>query len=56
MLRSDCSHWVVYNEDQRGLCVEPQSGPPNEFEANPLVLEPGESLARWFEIDWSAVV
>jgi len=56
MLRSDCSHWVVYNGDQRGLCVEPQSGPPNEIEANPLVLEPGESLTRWFEIEWSAVV
>lgn len=56
MLRSDCSHWVVYNGDQRGLCVEPQSGPPNEIEATPLVLEPGESLTRWFEIDWSAVV
>jgi len=51
-LTSDCSHWVVYNGAPHGVCVEPQSGPPNAVETGPLVLEPGESLRRWFEIAW----
>ena len=51
-LRSNCSHWVVYTEAQRGVCVEPQSGPPNELERTPQVLKPGEALRRWFEIAW----
>lgn len=51
-LASDCSHWVVYTGSSHGVCVEPQSGPPNEFESNPRVLKSGETLSRWFEIAW----
>ncbi|MFM8528200.1 MAG: aldose 1-epimerase [Ilumatobacteraceae bacterium] len=53
-LSSDSSHWVVYNGAAHGVCVEPQSGPPNAVESGPHVLGPGQSLERWFEIDWSA--
>ena len=51
-LTSDCSHWVVYTEAEHGICVEPQSGPPNEFENAPVVVNAGEDLRRWFEIAW----
>ena len=54
VLASDCSHWVVYTGADHGICVEPQSGPPNETENAPLVLEPGETLSRWFEIRWGS--
>ena len=30
-LTSSCDDWVVYTEPEHGLCVEPQSGPPNAF-------------------------
>lgn len=49
-LRSDCSHWVVYNESSRGTCVEPQSGAPNGVNDDPVVLQPGESLTRRMEL------
>ena len=30
-LRSNLSHWVIFDELRHATCVEPQSGPPNEF-------------------------
>ena len=51
-LTADCSHWVVYTGAAHGTCVEPQSGPPNEFETAPPVVDAGEVFRRWFEIAW----
>lgn len=51
-LTSDCTHWVVYDEDSAATCVEPQSGPPDAFNTEPCVLAPGETLARWFRMSW----
>lgn len=48
---SDCSHWVVYDEPPHATCVEPQSGPPNSVNDNPLVLSGGEIFSRWFRIE-----
>lgn len=53
-LSSDCAHWVVYDQDPRATCVEPQSGPPDAFNIEPCVLAPGQTLARWFRLSWSA--
>lgn len=57
-LRSDCDHWVVFDQKQHALCVEPQSGPPDifnaaRFDVEPQVLGPGEQFTRTFIIDWS---
>lgn len=30
-LSSTCRYWVVYTGNQNGVCVEPQSGPPDAF-------------------------
>lgn len=49
-LRSDCSHWVVYDQSADGTCVEPQSGAPNAPNDDPVIVRPGETLSRWFEI------
>lgn len=54
-LRSDCTHWVVYDYPAVTTCVEPQSGPPDAFNIEPLVLSAGQTLTRWFELEWSAV-
>lgn len=51
-LSSDCSHWVIYTGAAHGVCVEPQSGPPNEIESSPFVLPAGASLRRSFRISW----
>ncbi len=48
-LRSDCDHWVLYDEPAHATCVEPQGGPPDAFNHGAEVLEPGESVATWFE-------
>ncbi len=49
-LESDCSHWVVYNEPSHAICVEPQSGPPNGLNSEPLVVSPNHSLTRFFRL------
>jgi aldose 1-epimerase len=51
-LQSDCSHWVVYNQPTHAICVEPQSGPPNEVNDAPFVLPAGETMSRQFIISW----
>jgi aldose 1-epimerase len=53
VLSSDCSHWVVYDQPIHATCIEPQSGAPNEINDSPVILAPGESLARWFTIAWT---
>ena len=53
VLSSDCSHWVVYDLPTHATCIEPQSGAPNEINDSPVILAPGESLARWFTIAWT---
>lgn len=51
-LSSDCTHWVVYDEADEAACVEPQSGPPDAFNIEPFVLQPGGTLHRWFRMAW----
>jgi aldose 1-epimerase len=52
-LSSDCTHWVLYDQNPAATCVEPQSGPPNAFNIEPFILAPGETLTRWFRIAWA---
>jgi aldose 1-epimerase len=49
-LTSDCRDWVVYDMPAHATCIEPQSAPPDAFNLRPNRLEPGEALARWFDI------
>ncbi len=51
-LRSSCRFWVVYTEPDHAICIEPQSGPPDAFNAAPDVVRPGEELVHHFEIRW----
>jgi galactose mutarotase-like enzyme len=43
---------VVYTNPEHAVCVEPQSGPPDEFNLAPKIVEPGtplvvEATFRW---------
>lgn len=51
-LTSDCSHWTIFDRHPEGVCIEPQSGPPNGINDCPEVLAPGEQFSRWFTISW----
>jgi aldose 1-epimerase len=50
---SDCSHWVVYNEPDHAVCVEPQSGPPDAVNLG-LAAEvvPGRPFIRTMTLRW----
>ncbi len=49
-MRSDCTHWVVFDEPIEGLCIEPQSGPPNAPNVVPVVVVPGQPLRHTFSL------
>lgn len=51
-LTSDCSHWVVYDETDHATCFEPQTGPPDGPNLAPTILQPGDTLEAWFQIEW----
>jgi len=51
-LRSDCTHWVMYDEPEDATCIEPQSGPPDAFNLEPSVLAPGATRAAWYLWEW----
>jgi aldose 1-epimerase len=51
-VRSDCDHWVVYDEPAHALCVEPQSGPPDGLTLAPALVEPGRPLVRTMTWTW----
>ncbi len=52
-LQSSCDHWVIYTEPDHALCVEPQSGPPNQFNTKPELATPNASLEIWYLITWA---
>ena len=49
-ISSDCSHWVIYNENPDTVSFEPQSGPPNGINSEPYVVMPGVPLVRHMSI------
>ena len=51
-LESNADHWVVFDELQHAVCVEPQTGPPNAVNLTPTVLEMDEQLELTFTIAW----
>lgn len=51
-LTSSCREWVVFDMLTDASCFEPQSGPPNAFNLAPVRLEPRQSLAVSFLLEW----
>ena len=52
-LTSSADHWVVFDEPSHAVCVEPQTGPPNEINTTPHVLEAGEQMNTTFTLRWT---
>jgi aldose 1-epimerase len=54
-ITSSADHWVVYDESDDGLCVEPQTGPPDAVNiGGAAVVEPGTPLTAWMDWRWKA--
>ena len=51
-LRSDCTHWVVYDESTHATCIEPQTGPTDAFNLELSTLAPGTTRDAWFLWEW----
>jgi aldose 1-epimerase len=52
-LTSDCEWWVVYDEPDDVICIEPQSAPPDAVNLGLAdVLRAGDLLQRTFRIGW----
>ena len=51
-LTSSAGHWVVYDEPTHALCVEPQTGPPNAINTEPMILEADQQTAATFTLAW----
>ena len=54
-LTASTDHWVVYSQPEHAICVEPQTGPPNDVNFAPLILEAGESKAMTFTLTWRRI-
>ena len=52
-LASDARYWVVYTEREDGVCIEPQTGPPDGLNSGACaVVEPGVPLLAGMTISW----
>lgn len=51
-ISSTFDHWVIFTEPEDSLCVEPQSGPPNQFHLDPRVLQAGQRLVGSMTLTW----
>ncbi len=52
-LESDAAYWVVYTEHADGVCVEPQTGPPDGLNTGQFTLvEPGRPLVASMTLRW----
>ncbi|MGC8633324.1 MAG: aldose 1-epimerase [Candidatus Limnocylindrales bacterium] len=54
-VESACGYWVIYDEQPHGLCVEPQTAPPdaaNWIPEDALLVAPGRPLVTAMTLRW----
>jgi aldose 1-epimerase len=52
-IESSADHFVVYDEPEHAVCVEPQTGPPDALNGAPFIVEPGRPLVATTRLSWS---
>jgi len=52
-LHSAATHWVLFDELDHAVCVEPQTGPPDALNIAPRYVEPGRPLTLDLELRWA---
>ena len=50
---STADHWVVYDRQNDGVCIEPQTGPPDGLNFAPRIVVPGEPLRIAMTWSWA---
>jgi galactose mutarotase-like enzyme len=51
-LQTCLEHFVVYDQPEHALCVEPMTGPPNALNLAPRIVAPGDPLRASVRIEW----
>ena len=52
-MSSSCDHWVVYDEPEHAVCIEPQSGPPDAFNlGGSEVASPDHPVVHQMTLRW----
>lgn len=52
-MSSTCDHWVLYDEPDHAVCIEPQSGPPDGFNLGCFeVAMPGAPVQHSMTLRW----
>jgi len=50
---SSCDHWVVYDQPEHAICVEPQSGPPDAFNLEGFAIaRPSQPVCHTMRLRW----
>ena len=53
LIESDCTHWVIYEEEPQAVCVEPWTAPPNSPNMpSPRIVTPDEPLTATMTWRW----
>ena len=52
-LATDSPWWVVYDERDHALCLEPQTAPPDTLNHDPFIVKPGEPLVASARLKWT---
>jgi aldose 1-epimerase len=52
-VESTVDDWVVYDEETSGICLEPQTGPPDGPNFAPRIVRPGEPLRMAMTWRWA---
>jgi aldose 1-epimerase len=52
-MTSDCDWWVVYDERDYAICVEPQTAPPDALNITPPIVRPGHPLEANVRLEWT---
>lgn len=52
-LASNANYWVIYDEPEHAVCVEPQTGPPDGLNLDPDFVSPAHPLRARFVLSWS---
>lgn len=51
-LSASTNHWVVYDQPEHAICIEPQTGPPDALNLGPAIVAPGDPLVLTARLSW----
>lgn len=52
-IETDCDYFVVYDEPEHAVCIEPQTAPPDTLNHDPVVVVPGQPLVATTTWRWA---